>query len=147
MNYHKPILASALAVAAMLPAAALAKESEAARIADRLNDPATQYAVAGMISAMSKAVLDIQVGPFLEAMEGMKEGMGKGTGGAPVPDLGPDATVADLTGTRHADVREKVVENVPRMMAAMGTMAGSLEAMMPQLRAMAEQMKAAVPHY
>ncbi len=139
MTFHKPLLASALAMASLLPAPALAQENEAAQIAERLNDPATQYAVAGMISAMSKAMLDIQVGPFLEAMEGM--------GGKAAPDLGPDATVADLAGTDHAQVRAQLLENVPRMMTAMGSMAGTIEEMMPQLKAMAEQMKNAVPHY
>jgi len=140
MTIRKIALGGALAVStslAAVPAPALAQNGRAAEVAERLNDPMTQYAVAGMLSAMSKAVLDMKVAPFLDAMEGM--------GGKSGPDLGPDATVADLGGIDPAQVREEMVERVPQMMSAMGAMAGALQEMLPQFKAMAEKMKDAVP--
>lgn len=137
MRSINPVMAGALALVALLPDAALAQETRAGELAERLNDPATQYAVAGVLSAMSKAVLDMEVAPFVKAMEGM--------GARPPRDLPADATVADVAGTSQAEVRDKLVDNVPRMMSAMGGLAQAVEDMLPQLEGMAKKMKDAIP--
>lgn len=137
MEIRNTMLAAGIALAAALPGPALAGEAEAGDLAERLNDPATQYAVAGMLSAMSKAVLDMRIAPFAEAMEGMN--------GRPMRDLPPDATVGDVSGLTQDRVRSKLIEHVPPMMSAMGGMAAALEDMLPELEAMAERMKDAVP--
>lgn len=132
----KPALAACLAAAALLPAPVMAQETESGEIAERLNDPMTQYAVAGMISAMSKAMLDMQIGPIMKAVEGA-------TGRA--SDLPEDATVGDLAGTDADEMQDRLIETVPAMMASAGSMAGAVEDMLPQLREMAERMRDAIP--
>ncbi len=134
-----PIPALCLAVAALLPSAAVAQESAAGDVAEKLKDPLTQYAAAGVLSAMSKAVLEMRVEPFAKAMERIA--------GRAAPDLPSDATVADLVGTSHAEVREELINRVPRTMEAMGDMAGSVDEMIPEIEAMAKKMKDAVPRY
>lgn len=138
MAVTRTLLAGGLAVAATLPAPALADQTRAGEIAEKLNDPMTQYAVAGMISAMTKAMLDMKVEPIAKAVEGVT--------GKPSRHLPPDATVADLAGTDQDEVREKLVRNVPQMMSAMGGMASAVEEMLPQLEEMAERMRDAVPN-
>jgi len=130
-------LGAGLALTAALPLQASAEETRASEIAKQLNDPATQYAVAGMLSAMSKAVLSMEVAPFVKAMERVP--------GARIRDLPPDATVGDLAGTNPGRMRDELIEHVPAMMAAMGGMAGAFDEMMPELEAMAEKMKDAMP--
>lgn len=132
-------LAACLAAVALTPVAAHAQdEDRAAELSEKLNDPMTQYAVAGMISAMSKAVLDMRIEPLVKAMEEM---------GAPAPDLPPDATVGDLTGVDQAELREEIVDKVPKAMRAMGSMAGSAEKMLPELEKMARRMREAAPRF
>lgn len=126
-----------LAVAVLMPASAMAQEeSRAGEIAEKLKDPMTQYAVAGMLSAISKAFLEMRIEPFVKAMEGI---------GAAPPDLPPDATVGDLAGTDGGKVREKLIEHVPRAMDAMGDMAGAADEMMPEIEAAAKKLKDAIP--
>ncbi|MEZ5742698.1 MAG: hypothetical protein R3D89_02910 [Sphingomonadaceae bacterium] len=136
MSISKNALAACLAAAALLPAPAMAQESSVSEIQEKLNDPMTQYAVAGMISAMSKAMLEMEIGPFMKSME---QATGRHSN---VPE---DATVADLAGTNPDEVQDKLIETVPAMMASAGTMAGAFEKMLPQLREMAERMKDAIP--
>ena len=136
MSIRQSMLAGAMAVA-VLPAPAFAEQARAGELAERLNDPATQYVVAGMLSAMSKAVLELRVKPLADAMGGM--------GGRPMRDFPPDATVADVSGVNQAEVRERLIEEVPRMMSAMGGMAGALEQLKPQLEEMARRMKPTKP--
>ncbi len=133
------LIAPCLFLAALSPVSALAGEPAdgAAEIADKLNDPLTQYAVAGMISAMSKSVLDMRVEPLVKAMEGF--------GGKSIRRLPPDATVADLAGTDQARVRDGIVERVPRAMSAMGAMAAAAQQMMPELERMAREVGEATP--
>ena len=135
------LIAPCLILAALSPVSALASEPEdgAGEIAEKLNDPLTQYAVAGMISAMSKSVLDMRVEPLVKAMDGF--------GGKRLRRLPPDATVADLAGTDHETVRDGIVQRVPRAMSAMGALAGAAQKMMPELEKMAREMRAATPQF
>ncbi len=137
MTIRKALLAAGLALSAAIPVQASANDTRAGEIAKQLNDPATQYAVAGMLSAMSKAILSMEIAPFVKAMERVP--------GAPARDIPPDATVGDLAGTSHDEMRDRLIEHVPAMMAAMGGMAGAFDEMMPELEAMAEKMKDAMP--
>ena len=130
------------AIAAIAPLPAAAQENAQAKgpageIADKLNDPLTQFAVAGMLSAASKAVLEIRVDPLLDAIG---QATGRRAGNFP-----EGARVADLAGTSHGEVRDRIVTRVPRAMAAMGALAGSAEAMAPQIERMTRQMRDALP--
>lgn len=131
---------AAVAAIAPLPAAAqddAQAKGRAGEIADKLNDPLTQFAVAGMLSAASKALLEIRVDPLLDAI-----GQATGRRNDTIPK---DARVADLAGTSHGEVRDQIVTYVPRAMAAMGALAGSAEAIAPQIDRLKRQMRDALP--
>lgn len=137
----RSLLAPCLILAAFLPVPVLADEPAdgAAEIAEKLNDPLTQYAVAGMLSAMSKSVLEMRVEPLVKAMDGL--------GGKRMHRLPPDATVADVTGTDHEAVRDGLVKNVPKAMSAMGAMTSAAQKMMPELERMAREVREATPQF
>jgi len=142
MPFRTAILASSNLALALAPVPALASDdsamaAKAGEIAAKLNDPLTQYAIAGMLSAMTKALLDMPVAPMVDAVE---QASGKRVGNLP-----RDARVADLAGTDQAEVREKIVDTVPRAMSAMGALAGTLEAMAPQLEEMTRTMRDSLP--
>ena len=131
--------AACLLLAVLAPGPALAREpaGNVGELAEKLDDPMTQYAVAGMLSAMSKAVLEMPAEPFVKAVRDL--------GDSGISRLPPDATLADLTGTDHAKVRAQIVTQVPRAMRAMGAMAGALHAVMPQVEKIARKAHWALP--
>lgn len=135
------LLASILILAALSPVPALAHEPAdgAADVAEKLNDPLTQYAVAGMLSAMSKSVLDMRIEPLVKAMDGL--------GGRRMRQLPPNATVGDVAGTDHEQVRDGLVQHVPKAMSAMGAMASAAQKMMPELERMAREVRDATPQF
>jgi hypothetical protein len=143
MRHLSLLLAASSALAlAPLPAAAQdqsAGGADAGDIAAKLNDPLTQYAVAGMLSAMSKALLEMRVDPLVDAIE---QASGRRIG--KLPD---NARVADLAGTDHDRVREQIVTRVPRAMAAMGALAAAAKAMTPEIERAARRMRDAVPEF
>lgn len=134
-----------LLVAAILPFPAVAQDTgdeghesgRAAELAEKLNDPMTQYAVAGMLAALSKTFLDMEIEPVAKAMRDL--------GGRHAPDVPPDTTLGDLAGTNSEEVTEHLVEEVPRMMKAMGKAVGAMETMKPELKDMARRMRDAIP--
>lgn len=132
-----------LPLAAMLaPTAAMARDGgtapgKAAEIAERLNDPLTQYVVAGMISAASKALLDIPVAPVIDAVE---QASGRRVGNVP-----RDARLGDLAGADEERLRERIVSDVPRAMAAMGALASAAGEMAPALERAARSVRESLP--
>lgn len=142
MRVRTALLAATSAAAMLAPLPALAHEdtpqrSRAGELAEKLNDPLTQYAVAGMVSAMSKALLDMPVEPLVKAME---QASGRRVGNLP-----DQATMGDLAGADRARVRDEIVTQVPRAMAAMGALAGAAEAMTPQIEDMARRVRESTP--
>lgn len=134
----------ALAAAASLvalPAHAFAQEtepeSELATVIEKMEDPVVQAGVAGMLAALSEAMLDMPIGPLVEAIE---RADGEPTG------LEEDATIRDLAGPEAEDLPAEMAERVPEMMDAASGMARGFEAMMPMLRAWAEEMEASIAH-
>lgn len=97
----------------------------------------TQYAIAGMLSAMSKAVLEMPVAPMVEAVE-------KASGGR-LGNLPREARLGDLAGANQVTFREQIVEHVPRAMAAMGASATAAEAMRPEFERIARTMRESMP--
>jgi len=146
MRLSSVALAASLAAAALAPATALAREPAAPvaddgavrHMADKLNDPRTQMAVTAALVAMSEALLDIKVEPFAKAAEaaGARDA---------VRDLPPDATLRDLAGQEADQMQTQLARRTPEMMGRAAGMATALEALLPQLRAMAERMKDALP--
>ena len=126
-----------LALAAPLPALAQDSETEAAtaEIESTLKNPAAQAAVAEGMAAASEALLDIPLAPLAKAVA-------EAAGDDP-EKVDPDMTLRSVSPDAQ-DVPGKVRESLPRVMGAMGSMAGGMGAMIPALREMAERMRAAM---
>lgn len=137
LPHRTPLFAAGIAGILLLAAPAQAQESKADELAETLSDPMTQYAVAGMLSALSRAVLDMEVEPLATAMKDLP--------GAPSRDLPPVATVGDLAGTDARQVRDTLIERVPAMMGAMARMAGAVGAMTPEIEKMADRVRDTLP--
>jgi hypothetical protein len=137
MSLHRllaPVLVSALALA---PLPALAKDAPLGRVVEELTDPARQDALAGGLEALTQALLELKVGPFMKAME--RAGHGRDT-----RDIDPDTTLGDLAGPQAREIPREVSGKVPVMMDTMGAMAGQMEVMLPELEAMAKRMEGAM---
>lgn len=139
-------LAAAMAVAAPLGAVpviasaqdapeevAPATDADLSALTDKLSDPDFQDGMGEALSAVSDILLDLPVGPLIEAAEKMA--------GEPVSDYDRDATVRDLAGPDAERVPEEIRERVPQMMSAMSGMAEGLAVMLPALREMARDME------
>lgn len=125
------IALSAIAAASALATnPALAAEGEPARLAEELRDPAMQAEIAAMVATLSAVMLDMNVAPLLRAKAEVE--------GADPTTVDPDVTVRDLAGPGAEDAPRELAVRLPQMMGAMAALAGSLEAMLPQLRAMGE---------
>ena len=138
---------SLAAVAVLAPTPVLAREQSMAQAAERLSDPRLQGAIAGMLSAMTEAMMGIKMAPFAKAANAMGEPMGSVDGQdhhAPEP-IDPDATLGDMMGPESQRMPQELSARVPKMMDGMAGMAGAMEQMMPQLKAMAEQMRHSLP--
>lgn len=118
------------AAAAFAASPALAAEGDAARLAEDLNDPARQAQVAAMVETMAAVMLDMNVAPLLRA-EAQIEGRDPAA-------VDPEVTVRDLAGPDAEDTSREIAVRLPQMMGTLATLAGSLEQMLPQLRAMGD---------
>ena len=126
------IVLPALAVAgAFAPATALAAPGDAARVAEELNDPVRQEQMAAAAEAATTAVLDMPVGPLMRAA--------KTIAGEDPEWVDPDLRVGDLVDPETADAPYELAHRLPRAMAAMAGAAATLEAMLPELRAMGDR--------
>lgn len=137
MSLHRllaPALVSALAFA---PLPAMAKDAPLGRVVEELTDPARQDALAGGLEALTAALLDLKVGPFMKAME--RAGAGRER-----RDVDPETTLGDLAGPDARDMPHELSSKVPVMMDTMGAMAGQMGVMLPQLEAMAKRMEGAM---
>jgi hypothetical protein len=126
------IVLPALAIAgAVSPATALAAPGDAARVAEELNDPAVQEQMATVAEAATTAVLDMPVGPLMRAAK---------TIAGENPDyIDPDLRVGDVVGPEAADAPREFAHRLPQMMGALATAAATMEAMLPELRAMGDR--------
>jgi hypothetical protein len=80
----------------------------------------------------------MKVAPLAKAMEQM----GNRETARSIPR---NATLADLAGPEARRMPREISQKVPMMMGAMAGMSEAMEAMLPQLEAMAEKMKNALP--
>ncbi len=122
----------ALAIAGALSSApALAAEGDAARVAEELRDPVRQEQMAAAVEVMADAVLSMPAAPLLRAAETMA--------GRDPDYLDPDLRVGDRVGPEAADAPREFAFRLPQMMGALATMAATMEAMLPELRAMGDR--------
>ena len=126
---------AALAMIATPAAAAPADESRYA-IPPALTDPAMAETLGKMLASMTKAMLDMPVGPLQAAAEGRE----------------PTAqekrrTLRDMAG-RDPDLERKVEAQVaqamPRLQAGMKAMSASLPGMMKAMENVAEEMEGSI---
>ena len=110
----------------------LAAEGDAAHIAEKLSDPAMQAEIARMAETMTAVMLDMKIGPMARAAAEIE--------GKDPEAVDPDLTVRDLAGPEAADAPHEIAVRVPQMMGALATLAVAMEQMLPQLRALGEQM-------
>lgn len=138
MMLRAPIAVAALVAASFAPLPALAEERPLAEAAAKLSDSRVQASMAAALAALGEALLDMPVGPMLRAIEGV-DGTGRES---PVP---ADARLRDLTGAEAEAMPAELADKVPAMMAGMAGMAGALEAMLPDLEALAKRMAKTLP--
>ena len=126
------IVLPALVIAgALSPASALAAEGDAARVAEDLNNPVRQEQMAAAAEAVTTAVLDMPAAPLLRAAETIA--------GRDPEAIDPDLRVGDLVGPEAADAPYEFAHRLPRMMGALASAAATMEAMLPELRAMGDR--------
>ena len=118
-------------VLALAPVPALAAEGDAARLADELNDPATQEQMAAAAQAVTDAVLSMPAAPLLRAAETIA--------GRDPEAVDPDVRVGDLVGPEAAEAPREFAYRLPQMMGALASAAATIEAMLPELRAMGDR--------
>jgi hypothetical protein len=123
-------------VLALAPVPALAAEGDAARIAEELNDPARQEQMAAAAEAVTDAVLSMPAAPLLRAAETIA--------GRDPEAVDPDLRVGDLVGPEAADAPYEFAHRLPETMGALAAAAATLEAMLPELRAMGDRIAADV---
>jgi len=87
--------------------------------------------MAAAVEAVTTAVLAMPAAPLLRAAETMA--------GRDPQSVDPDLTVGDLAGPEAADAPREIAHRLPQMMGAMATLAATLEAMLPELRAMGDR--------
>lgn len=102
-------------------------------LTNKMSDPAEQAKMAAMVGAMGEVLMELPVGPLLDAVAKMP--------GANVPNVDPDSTVRDLAGPDADRIPDQISEKIPMMMGVMSGLMQSLEAMRPALKEMAEQME------
>ncbi len=132
------IAASALALAAPLPALAQDEASPAmAELSDRLSDPVEQEKLATMVGAMGEVLMELPVGPLVNAMaKAAPEGSGMAK-----PDIAPDATMRDLAGPGAERMQDEIADKVPVMMGMLAGLVEGLDALRPALKEMANRME------
>ena len=116
MRMRVAVLGGALVAAAALPVPAFAREANGSQVAEVLANPGTQRAMAGAMAAMTEAMLDMKVGPFAKAMEGMDDATGNRRAARRID---PNATLGDLAGPEARRMPREVARKMPKMMGAM----------------------------
>lgn len=133
-------LALSAAAALALPAAASASEpaplpefelGHEEPLSQRLADPAAQDELASTVAVLGEILLDLPLAPIVGPLTGMAGEPGS---------VDPDLTLRKMR-PEAGEGPARVAHDLPRMMDAMASMAGSLEALRPALRDMAERLE------
>lgn len=133
----RPLLsASLLAMLAAASSPAIARPEAPSRLGETMRDPATQRTMTAAARAMSEALLNVRIAPFLRAIEAAH-------GGEP-DSVDPDLSLRDYAGPEAERVPHELSRRLPAMMGAMGEMAGGFEAVLPELRDTVEDMRARI---
>ena len=144
---RRHLLAAATLAAFAAPVPALAQDADEpafderegaglTEMADTLSDPERQRELAMMLRAMSEVLLDLPIAPLTDAVAEIA--------GEEAPLVEDGATLRSIA-PEASRVPEEIEKNLPRAMEAAGTLAETLEVMLPQLRAMAERFSDTLP--
>lgn len=112
-----------------------ADERAAEQLADTLRNPVVQDQMAGVVAAMSEALLDMDLSPMAEAVA-------KATG-EELPEMERGRTLREMSPDAE-QLPETIDRELPRAMDRMADMGDAFALMLPALREMAEQMGRAV---
>jgi hypothetical protein len=150
MMVRSSLVAVGLAATLLAPLPAMARDHGLSDAAAKLNDPRTQQALAGTMATLMQALMNMKAAPFVQMMDGMEGAMERATGERSddrqtARTIDPDATLGDLAGPEARAMPEEMAEKLPAMMGAMAGLAGSMEAMLPELEAMGKRLKQSLP--
>lgn len=101
-------------------------------LSQRLGDPAVQDQLATTVAVLGEILLDMPLAPIVEPMAEMT--------GRDADSVDPDLTLRKMR-PEASEVPSRIARDLPRMMEAVASMAGSFEAMRPALREMAERLE------
>ena len=132
---YRALLALPL-LAIALPAPALAQDSDddLIRTAQQLQDPRTQDTLAAALSAMVGAMLDMRVG-------GIANAVAKADPSGHSREVDPDMTVADMASRANPDFANELDGDIRDGTRMVGTMAGALAELLPQLSVLARDVE------
>ena len=106
-------------------------------MADTLNDPSTQAAVAGALGAAMAAVLDIRVDKMAKALEPLN-------GGKKIKMKGN--TLREIASRDDPKFERKMEEGTKTAVRSAGSLAQALAVMLPELQKAAKKMGDALPN-
>lgn len=135
----RPVLVAILLSSLTSPAIAAEPESqrEVEKLADTLNDPATQAAVAASINGVVSAVLDIRIDGMAKAIEAAN--------GRRTSTHLHDKTVRDLATRDDPAFERRLQSDARQAVGAAGGLASAMAVMLPELREAVRKMKDALP--
>ena len=106
-------------------------------MADTLNDPSTQAAMAGALGAAMAAVLDIRVDKMAKALEPLN-------GGKKIKMKG--STLREMASRDDPKFERKMEEGTKTAVRSAGSLAQALAVMIPELQKAAKKMGDALPN-
>ncbi|QFT76739.1 hypothetical protein [Erythrobacter sp. THAF29] len=112
-----------------------APEAELAELSNKLADPNIQAHAAAMVQVLMGHMLDLEIGPFVDAIDRATDGSG--------PDVPSDARLRDLA-PEVEDMSEEFADRVPEAMNSMSAMADGMGQMIPSFLELADRMRQAM---
>jgi len=106
-------------------------------VADRLEDPALQDGVAGIVESVTERMMQLPVGKFIAAIENARPGTIK-------RGIREDATIADLAGSEADGLGAELGKQSRIAMNMMSGLTEALAGMMPQLEALGRDLEKSV---
>lgn len=122
-----------------LPAPAFAAEhdNDLARVAEQLQAPRTQDALADTLGAFVGALLDLKIG-------GVANAAAKVDPQARANPVDPEMTLGDMAARDNPDFADNLDDDVRTGTRMLGSMAGAMAEMLPQLSELARDVEARV---
>jgi hypothetical protein len=106
-------------------------------MADKLNDPSTQAAMAAMLGSVTRALLDIRVDKMAKALEPLN-------GGKKIKMKGN--TVREIATRDDPKFERKIEDGTKTAVRSAGSLAQALAVMLPELQKAAKKMGDALPN-